>query len=344
MTSKTIALSGAEIEVSGLNGANAHIRNDGTDVIYASTMPGITAGADGVISIPAGQAAAVYGACGTVYLIGTGSVQLVGSDYTACPFKTSAQAGGSGADEVARAAINEHSGNAEIHVTADEKARWNAVDYSNPNLLINPDFKINQRGYQIYHAYGGQLSTETEKYNADYFVDGWKFIYGGETAEITDDGIVLTLSGNQGVKQPIDSKLLKSLGGKIVSFSIDWELVSGNYANFYFNNKSVSSYDTGRQKLHFTDVIPYDISDTDDYFCAISGDGIINVYSVKMEVGSTPTEFLHPDPTLELLKCQRYYQIRSTGDIPAVDLRPTMRISPSVTQLDGGNFAYTAEF
>ena len=125
MTSKTIALTGAEIRVDYSGGTNVWLRNDGADVIYASTMPGITAGADGVISIPAGQAAAVYGAAGTVYLLGTGSVQLVGSDYTASPFKTSAQSGGSGADEVARAAISAHAGNAEVHVTTAEKASWN---------------------------------------------------------------------------------------------------------------------------------------------------------------------------------------------------------------------------
>ncbi len=59
-----------------------------------------------------------------MYLLGTGSVQLVGSDYTSCPFKTSAQSGGSGADEVARAAIEAHAGNTAIHVTAEEKAAW----------------------------------------------------------------------------------------------------------------------------------------------------------------------------------------------------------------------------
>ena len=126
MTSKTITLTGAETRAVYLGGSNAWLRNDGTDVIYAAAVPGITAGADGVVSIPAGQAAAIYGACGSVYLLGTGSVQLVGSDYTACPFKTSAQSGGSGADEVARAAINQHAGNADIHVTAAEKSAWDA--------------------------------------------------------------------------------------------------------------------------------------------------------------------------------------------------------------------------
>lgn len=124
MTSKTIALTGAETRVDYGGGTNVWLRNDATDVIYASTTPGITAGADGVVSIPAGQAMRIDGTCGTVYLLGTGSVQLVGSDYTACPFKTSAQSGGSGADEVARAAIKTHAGNADIHVTAAQKAAW----------------------------------------------------------------------------------------------------------------------------------------------------------------------------------------------------------------------------
>lgn len=123
MTSKTIALSGAEIRADYSGGTNAWLRNDGTATVYASTAPGVTAGADGVVSIPAGQAAAIYGACGSVYLLGTGSVQLVGSDYTACPFKTSAQ-GGLGADDVARAAIGAHAGNADIHVSAAQKATW----------------------------------------------------------------------------------------------------------------------------------------------------------------------------------------------------------------------------
>ena len=159
MTSKTIARSGAEIRADYSGGTNAWLRNDGTATVYASTAPGVAAGADGVVSIPAGQAVRIDGACRTVYLLGTGSVQLVGSDYAACPFKTSAAQGGSGADSVARAAIEAHAADSDIHVTATEKAAWNAVNYSNPNLLINPDFRINQRGQA--------------EYTSGYTVDRW---------------------------------------------------------------------------------------------------------------------------------------------------------------------------
>ena len=122
---KTIPLTGTETAVTGLDGAHAHIRNDGAEIIYAAKSAGLSAGADGVIAIPAGNAAALYGISGAVYISGAGAATVVTSDYVESPFKTSAQAGGSGADEVARAAINTHSGNAEIHVTAEEKESWN---------------------------------------------------------------------------------------------------------------------------------------------------------------------------------------------------------------------------
>ena len=124
MSEKTITLSGAEVEVA-FSGANAWLRNDGTGTIYAGKAAGVSAGADGVVAVPAGGSAPVYGANGQVFLLGTGSVQLIGSDYSANPFKTSAQSGGSGADEVARAAIEAHAGNSEIHVTATDKVAWN---------------------------------------------------------------------------------------------------------------------------------------------------------------------------------------------------------------------------
>ena len=150
----TISLAGSEVKAE-FSGANAWLRNDGTDTVYAAAKPGITAGADGVVAIPAGQSAPVYGANGAVWLLGTGSVQLIGSDYSTNPFKTSAQAGGSGADNVARAAINAHSGNAEIHVTAEEKAAWN----SKAELTDIPD-KL--------PADGGNADTIDGKHYSDF--------------------------------------------------------------------------------------------------------------------------------------------------------------------------------
>ena len=121
----TVTLSGGESEAQ-FSGANAWLRNDGAATIYAAKTAGVTAGAAGVVAIPTGGSAPVYGANGRVFLLGTGSVQLIGSDYSTNPFKTSTASGGSAVDEVARAAVNAHAGNGEIHVTAAEKAAWSA--------------------------------------------------------------------------------------------------------------------------------------------------------------------------------------------------------------------------
>ena len=166
MTSKTITLAGSEVRADYSGGVNAWIRNDGTAAVYASTTPGVTAGADGVVSIPAGQAAAVYGACGTVYISGTGSVLLVSSDYVACPFKTSAQSGGSGADEVARAAIEAHAGNAEIHVTAAEKASWDSKAEVS-DIPTKTSELTNDSGY-ITSPDGGNAATLDGKFASDF--------------------------------------------------------------------------------------------------------------------------------------------------------------------------------
>lgn len=73
-------------------------------------------------------------------------------------------------------------------------------------------------------------------------------------------------------------------------------------------------------------------------------DGEISAIAWKLEVGDTQTlarqledgtwELIDPppDPTLELLKCQRYYQIFSTReDLPTdrYDYRPVMRVNPA---------------
>ena len=120
----TITLAGSESEAQ-FSGSNAWLRNDGAATVYAAKTAGVTAGADGTVAVPAGGSAPVYGANGRVFLLGTGSVQLIGSDYSTNPFKTATSSGGSGVDDVARAAVNAHAGNAEVHVTADEKAAWN---------------------------------------------------------------------------------------------------------------------------------------------------------------------------------------------------------------------------
>ena len=336
MTSKTIALTGAEIRADYSGGTNAWLRNDGTATVYASTAPGVTAGADGVVSIPAGQAAAIYGACGAVYLLGTGSVMLVGSDYTACPFKTSAQ-GGSGADDVARAAIEAHAADADIHVTADEKAYWNTL--SGKNELDNPDFRVNQRGQN--------------EYSTGYTVDRWYISTDKCKAAPETNGIRLTatatLTSNthafwQNNEFPLPpGKYTLSLKAADVTgvwaARIRTVTAAGDYVDSYYTPRLQAGINS----------VTVDLSDS-EYISAVSigfnkgteAGNSLKLAWAKLEGGSLATPFVPPDYAAELAKCQRFYQVRTTNDIDPLDLRPSMRTITDIKAVEGG-YAYVAE-
>lgn len=337
MTSKTIVLTGAEIRADYSGGTNAWLRNDGTATVYASTAPGVTAGADGVVSIPAGQAVRIDGACRTVYLLGTtGSVQLVGSDYTACPFKTSAQ-GGSGADDVARAAIEAHAADADIHVTADEKAYWNTL--SGKNELDNPDFRVNQRGQN--------------EYSTGYTVDRWYISTDKCKAAPETNGIRLTatatLTSNthafwQNIEFPLaPGKYTLSLKAADVTgvwaARIRTVTAAGDYVDSYYTPRLQAGINS----------VTVDLSDS-EYISAVSigfnkgneAGNSLKLAWAKLEGGSLATPFVPPDYAAELAKCQRFYQVRTTNDIDPLDLRPSMRTITDIKAVEGG-YAYVAE-
>lgn len=336
MTSKTIVLTGAEIRADYSGGTNAWLRNDGTATVYASTAPAVTPGADGVVSIPAGQAAAIYGACGAVYLLGTGSVMLVGSDYTACPFKTSAQ-GGSGADDVARAAIEAHAADADIHVTADEKAYWNTL--SGKNELDNPDFRVNQRGQN--------------EYSTGYTVDRWYISTDKCKAAPETNGIRLTatatLTSNthafwQNIEFPLaPGKYTLSLKAADVTgvwaARIRTVTAAGDYVDSYYTPRLQAGINS----------VTVDLSDS-EYISAVSigfnkgneAGNSLKLAWAKLEGGSLATPFVPPDYAAELAKCQRFYQVRTTNDIDPLDLRPSMRTITDIKAVEGG-YAYVAE-
>ncbi len=85
--------------------------------------------------------------------------------------------------------LETHTADTDIHVTTADKEKWNGL--SNPNLLDNPDFAINQGDVS------GEIST------AGYFVDRWKLKSG--TVTLNSDGSI-TLDG------AIEQMLEKAVG------------------------------------------------------------------------------------------------------------------------------------
>ncbi|MGN1109924.1 MAG: hypothetical protein ACI4RK_11145 [Oscillospiraceae bacterium] len=323
MATKTITLTGAEVAVTGLDGAHAHIRNDSAEVIYAAKTAGITAGADGVASIPAGQADTIRGISGTIYLLGTGSALIQSDDYVASPFKFTVTLG-SVTEEISRAV-------------------------SNPDLMINPDFRTNQRGESAYSEVG-------------YTVDRWKLQFPNSSVSIEEGSYKLGLKSSAlstsiaSVIQTIEEP--ERFCGSMVTLTVDYKTVVSNrvYIEVATTDHSDASHvvagkfiTEGAGKYSITGIIPDDVKTmvVRIYGADRRAGDDVDAYSIinyaKLELGSIATPFTPPDPSVELAKCQRYYQIRSTGDISEVDLRPSMRTTPMVTQLADGNYAYSAE-
>lgn len=199
---RKVELNGNEQSVADISGSFVSVKNNSTAELFISKKPGFdTEASEGVMTLMAGECAVFPDCEGVLYLNGTGTVQLVGSDIEQNFFKP-APAAGAVRDDEARAAITTHIANSDVHrapdgitITVNDDGRVQA-HYSNRNLLINPDFKINQRNAS------GTIT------GAGYFVDRWKLISG--TVTINDDRTLL-LNGT------ISQTLEESVGGTVTA-------------------------------------------------------------------------------------------------------------------------------
>lgn len=93
---ETVTLDGAELKVEGLGGQNTIIINRGSANLYASAYADAVPDGDNVALILPGGAMNLHGTNGTVYLLGTGKVQLQGTDTADLPIALGGASGGGG--------------------------------------------------------------------------------------------------------------------------------------------------------------------------------------------------------------------------------------------------------
>lgn len=220
------------------------------------------------------------------------------------------------------------------------------VEPSNPNLLTNPDFRVNQRGM-----------TE---YSSGYSADRW-FIEGNKcTVTAGADGVLIKsaikLDSNahvfwQKAENPLaPGKYTLSLN--VLEVSGVWSArirtvnSSGDYADSYYT----PVLHVGLNKVSVE--LP-----EGEYISAVSvgcnkdtevGDSVKLAW-VKLESGSLATPFVPPDYAVELAKCQRYLlklsqwsayrAVHSNVNYMefAVPIPESMSISPTI--IGGDNFA-----
>ncbi len=217
----------------------------------------------------------------------------------------------------------------------------------NPNLLdnwylANP---INQRG-------------QTEYTGAGYTIDRWRMT-GSGFIKVQDNGIwIQKAPGAAHITFGVRIEKFRVSGSETVTVSaiVDGTLVS-----------ATGKIEAGIQASGFTSnaldrIDVYHLESLPEVhivrFVIVSEQPFL-LQAAKLERGSMQTLARQaadggwelkdppPDPTLELLKCQRYYQVFSSQEqrpVKAADFRPAMRINPALGSImvDGATY-YTAD-
>ena len=168
--------------------------------------------------------------------------------------------------------------------TLSQLVNYLGPKFSNPNLLINPDFKINQRGQSTYTSG-----------NVIYTVDRWKIW--SCTVSIDTSGYINIVNNTKDIgifRQQLENAVdgPSTLSCYVTSVSGTAQLEAGT-------NNAI----TLKQGLN----IIHTDSETNSFKITIHQGGNITLKWAKLEQGSVATPFVAPNYADELLKCQRYF-------------------------------------
>ena len=202
---------------------------------------------------------------------------------------------------------------------------------SNPNLLINPDFKINQRGQTSY-----DFSTKS-----GYTVDRW-FISRSKLTINSDNTITVDFTTSGGViNQPLETVLNEQH-----TASINITKITGSIRFYIGTSKFITITSPGIYTItHDTNITQVSLYNPTGNNTTAS----CTIKWVKLEKGPIATQFVSPAIATELTKCQRYYQYINIDCSAAVlidnfifcnlsglinmRIQPSVKISKNITYL-----------
>lgn len=199
-------------------------------------------------------------------------------------------------------------------------ASYLGTKFSNPNLLINPDFKINQRGNSTYSA------ANSKKI---YTVDRWN-IYNANLNASTK--VLTNPNSNSGqFKQTLELPLIGTY-----TVTIKASRVSGN-VHFFINENGANIIDksivSGLNTVTFTST-----KGVSEVGVLISSGASLQIDYVKLEQGAVATAYTAPNPIEEYPKCQRYFQyIPKLYCVPLMYTRNMINSSDKYFQSTNGN-------
>lgn len=176
---------------------------------------------------------------------------------------------------------------------------------SNKNLLINPDFRFNQRG----------ISELTSNSHLQYICDRW-YHYASN-----DHSIVKYINNKIVLYEGRIGQVIEDI--KLGTYTITVKISSTDTVTLVYKTGDilVGTIPAEAGEYSFTTVL----GDGHSFFIqtnAPSTNGIVFDW-IKLELGSVATQFVPPAPVEELAKCKRYYEIgRNAWSLPLDPLIP----------------------
>ncbi|WP_333671728.1 hypothetical protein [Holdemanella porci] len=161
-------------------------------------------------------------------------------------------------------------------------ANYLGTKFNNPNLLINPDFKINQRGATSYEQQG-------------YSVDRWK-IWNVTVTPSTSGGI--TVKNDKYTDTGTFIQILENATEGDSTLSCYVTSVTGTVTMFADDNTQVVL----KQGLN----VVHKSNSTKNFSIFLNRGTSITLKWVKLEQGKVATSFIAPNPAEELEKCLRF--------------------------------------
>lgn len=176
-----------------------------------------------------------------------------------------------------------HDGNGTKRSTLTKLSEYIGTKFSNPNLVINPDFKINQRGQESYDTSNSAL----------YTVDRWQI--SNSIVTPSNGGLTVRVTSSNGCW--ISQKLEKAIEG-IATLSVKISSINGKASlSDPDNNLIITS----------SGVYSITINNATEFNMFLYENTSITIEWAKLEKGSIATPFVAPNPAEELVKCRRYY-------------------------------------
>nr|DAE60599.1 MAG TPA: tail fiber protein [Caudoviricetes sp.] len=194
-------------------------------------------------------------------------------------------------------------------------ANYLGTKFSNPNLLINPDFKINQRGATSYEKQG-------------YSVDRWKIWNVTVTPSTSGE---ITVKNDKYTDTGTFLQYLESATEGDSTLSCYVTSVSGTVTMVADDNSQVIL----KQGLN----VVHTSKSTKTFTIFLNRGTSVTLKWVKLEQGTMATSFIAPSPVEEYPKCQRYFQyISKLYCVPLIYTKSLINASDKFFQATNGNF------